>query len=214
VRIRPYSRLFRCPPVARLEHDGRSRDATVAVVQTYQATHPLVPLRLFVNDVNRGVARNFFERAFRARGRYYRLVCGDDVEPIESHEELLRHIGAPRSWSLITPPSKAAPTIGTSSAASILGWSTAQAAITSTITTAARFTAASMSCAFTSKPPGSGTRRNSSRGSSTSSDRSWRYPLCQTTGRASGSVSLRNASSVVHSLLKIALRRLRVYLYE
>jgi hypothetical protein len=42
---------------------------------------------------NQGVARNFVEGAFRAHGKHYRLVCGDDVEPIESHCKLLGHLG-------------------------------------------------------------------------------------------------------------------------
>jgi glycosyltransferase involved in cell wall biosynthesis len=56
--------------------------------------HPGLPLRLFVNPVNRGVARNFIEGAFQARGTYYRLVCGDDVEPVETLHKILERIGA------------------------------------------------------------------------------------------------------------------------
>jgi glycosyltransferase involved in cell wall biosynthesis len=77
-----------------LVFDDCSRDKTVEVVKQYMATHPEQPLRLFINRVNRGVARNFFEGAFRSRGQYYRLVCGDDVEPIASHLKLLRHLGS------------------------------------------------------------------------------------------------------------------------
>lgn len=34
---------------------------------------------------NMGVARNFFEGAFQGEGEYYRLICGDDIEPLETH---------------------------------------------------------------------------------------------------------------------------------
>ena len=68
-----------------LVFDDGSRDRTGEVVRAYQRDHPEVPLRLFTNDVNRGVSRNFVEGAFEATGKYYRLVCGDDVEPIETH---------------------------------------------------------------------------------------------------------------------------------
>src|SRR5262249_5043983 len=76
-----------------LVFDDCSRDGTVATVQAYQAAHPLVPVRLFVNETNRCVARIFLEGALHARARDSGLVCGDDIDPLESHEQLLRHIG-------------------------------------------------------------------------------------------------------------------------
>jgi glycosyltransferase involved in cell wall biosynthesis len=74
--------------------DDCSKDRTVEVVKGYQETHPHIPVALYTNQVNRGVARNFVEGAFRARGKYYRLVCGDDIEPSESHAKLLERIGS------------------------------------------------------------------------------------------------------------------------
>ena len=52
-----------------------------------------MPLRLFTNKANRGVARNFVEGAFKGRGKYYRLVCGDDCEPLETHVAIVQHRG-------------------------------------------------------------------------------------------------------------------------
>jgi len=76
-----------------LVFDDASKDRTVEVVEAYRQRHPDIPLRLYANRVNRGVARNFVEAAFRARGKYFRLVCGDDVEPIETHLALAGKIG-------------------------------------------------------------------------------------------------------------------------
>jgi glycosyltransferase involved in cell wall biosynthesis len=76
-----------------LVFDDGSRDRTVEVVRAYQIRHPDVVLRLFVNDVNRGVARNFVEGAFHARSTYYRLVCGDDAEPVETLRAILSRAG-------------------------------------------------------------------------------------------------------------------------
>ncbi|MCW4116986.1 glycosyltransferase family 2 protein [Aurantimonas sp. MSK8Z-1] len=76
-----------------LVFDDNSSDGTVEVVRRYQGRHPEIPLRLFVNRVNQGVSRNFVEAAFRGRGTYYRLICGDDVEPIETHIAVLKHLG-------------------------------------------------------------------------------------------------------------------------
>ena len=60
--------------------DDGSRDRSVAVVEKYIREHPTVPLRLVVNEHNRGLAQNYIEGAFLGRGKYYRLVCGDNVE--------------------------------------------------------------------------------------------------------------------------------------
>jgi glycosyltransferase involved in cell wall biosynthesis len=73
--------------------DDCSADRTVTVVEDYCERHPQTPVHLFINTTNKGVSRNFFEGAFRARGKHYRLVCGDDVEPLESHLKLIRHMG-------------------------------------------------------------------------------------------------------------------------
>jgi glycosyltransferase involved in cell wall biosynthesis len=76
-----------------LVFDDNSADRTVEIVERFMREHPDCPLRMFVNEINRGVSRNFFEGAFCARGRYYRLICGDDVEPIETHEALFNRMG-------------------------------------------------------------------------------------------------------------------------
>jgi dolichol-phosphate mannosyltransferase len=76
-----------------LVFDDCSRDGTKEAVRGYQREHSEVPVQLFERKVNFGVARNFFEAAFQGRGRYFRLVCGDDIEPIESHLALARRIG-------------------------------------------------------------------------------------------------------------------------
>jgi glycosyltransferase involved in cell wall biosynthesis len=76
-----------------LVFDDASRDCTVDVVRAYQQKFRDVRLRLFVNETNRGVARNFIEGAFQGEGTYYRLVCGDDVEPIETLRAILQQAG-------------------------------------------------------------------------------------------------------------------------
>jgi glycosyltransferase involved in cell wall biosynthesis len=73
--------------------DDASQDRTVAVVSEYCEAHPDLPIRLFANKSNQGVSRNFVEGAFQGCGTYYRLVCGDDVEPLESHLALLGRRG-------------------------------------------------------------------------------------------------------------------------
>jgi glycosyltransferase involved in cell wall biosynthesis len=77
-----------------LVFDDASRDNTSAVVTAFQAENPQLPVRLFRNATNRGLAYNFVEAAFQGRGRYYRIVPGDNVELAESVEAIVRARGA------------------------------------------------------------------------------------------------------------------------
>jgi glycosyltransferase involved in cell wall biosynthesis len=76
-----------------LVFDDGSRDNTSRVVKAFQAAHPQAPVRLYHNKVNRGFAYNFVEAAFQGHGRYYRAVPGDNVEPAESIEQIVRARG-------------------------------------------------------------------------------------------------------------------------
>jgi glycosyltransferase involved in cell wall biosynthesis len=73
--------------------DDGSRDNTVEVVQAFIKENPEVPVRLHKNERNLGLARSFVETSFMGKGRYYRLVCGDNVEPEETMRTLEGKIG-------------------------------------------------------------------------------------------------------------------------
>lgn len=73
--------------------DDGSTDGTSDRVREYQARHPDMPIYLHRNDVNRGLAQNFVDGAFMARGWHYRMVCGDAVEPPEAIANVLGHMG-------------------------------------------------------------------------------------------------------------------------
>jgi dolichyl-phosphate beta-glucosyltransferase len=73
--------------------DDGSTDRTAAVVEEYCRAHPEMPVRLHRNPRNLGLSRSFVDTAFRGRGRHYRLVCGDNVEPKESMLRILRVLG-------------------------------------------------------------------------------------------------------------------------
>ena len=76
-----------------LVFDDGSQDNTSGVVAAFQSQHPDAPVRLFRSKVNRGLAFNFVEGAFQGRGRYYRVVPGDNIEPVESIEQIVRARG-------------------------------------------------------------------------------------------------------------------------
>jgi glycosyltransferase involved in cell wall biosynthesis len=73
--------------------DDGSRDDTARVVEEYLEKHPGFPGRLHRNPRNLGLSRSFVETAFMGRGRHYRLVCGDNVEPKETMISLEGMIG-------------------------------------------------------------------------------------------------------------------------
>jgi hypothetical protein len=73
--------------------DDCSADRTSDRVREYQTQHPEMPIFLHRNEKNRGLARNFVDGAFMARGRYYRMVCGDAVEPADAIANVLSHMG-------------------------------------------------------------------------------------------------------------------------
>jgi len=197
-----------------LVFDDHSQDRTVEVVKGHQAANPQSPVRLFVNDVNRGVARNFFEGAFHARGRYYRLVCGDDIEPIETHEALLLRLG---KADVIVPYYTA-----------IAGRPLHRHALSRLFTWLVNHASGNHLRYYNGCPiyrrfdvlrfhvetTGFGYQAEFLTRLIHEGRSIIEVPLVSMDREGSGSVNVRNALSVAHSLLKIALRRMRVYLYD
>jgi glycosyltransferase involved in cell wall biosynthesis len=73
--------------------DDGSKDNTVAVVQQYQRNHLHLPIILSINPRNRGLTRTYVDGAFLGHGKYYRLVCGDNVEPEETLVKVFSKMG-------------------------------------------------------------------------------------------------------------------------
>lgn len=73
--------------------DDASTDGSVDVIRRYMTAHPDAPIRLHVNEKNMGLGENFAEAAFMGSGEYYRLICGDNVEPVETLVTIFREIG-------------------------------------------------------------------------------------------------------------------------
>jgi len=73
--------------------DDCSRDRSRQVLERYAAEHPDLNIRLCPNEKNRGLASNFLDGAYLARGRYYRLCCGDNCETQEALAHIFRHTG-------------------------------------------------------------------------------------------------------------------------
>jgi glycosyltransferase involved in cell wall biosynthesis len=74
--------------------DDCSRDRSVEKVKEFGRLHPDVPLTLYINARNEGLANNYAEAAFLLRSEWYRLICGDNVEPKETLVTIFKELGA------------------------------------------------------------------------------------------------------------------------
>ena len=74
--------------------DDGSTDRSVEVIQDFLHEHPDLPIMLRKRESNVGLGENFIEAAFMGRGKYYRMICGDNVEPKETLVEVFKHLGA------------------------------------------------------------------------------------------------------------------------
>jgi len=74
--------------------DDASRDRTVPLIEEYLAGHPGEPIRLIRREKNKGLAYNYVDGAFHGRGRWYRIVHGDNPEPKETMVKVLREMGS------------------------------------------------------------------------------------------------------------------------
>jgi glycosyltransferase involved in cell wall biosynthesis len=91
--------------------DDASRDRSVPLVEQFMAENPEAPITLVRNEFNQGLGVNYVEAAFLGRGRYYRAICGDDVETKDTLVRVFQRLGeadilltyhadaSARSWS-------------------------------------------------------------------------------------------------------------------
>jgi glycosyltransferase involved in cell wall biosynthesis len=73
--------------------DDTSRDRSSEMVAAYLSQHPTENLLLRTNKKNCGLAQNYLDCAFLGKGKYYRLICGDNAEPKETMVAVFREIG-------------------------------------------------------------------------------------------------------------------------
>jgi glycosyltransferase involved in cell wall biosynthesis len=73
--------------------DDGSTDDTAGVVERFMHQNPEMPISLHRNARNFGLARSFVDAAFVGKGRYFRMVWGDNVEPKETLVAILKQMG-------------------------------------------------------------------------------------------------------------------------
>jgi glycosyltransferase involved in cell wall biosynthesis len=73
--------------------DDASADRSVERIREYIASRPESRIRLEENAENRGLAHNYVVGARLGVGRYYRMICGDNVEPKETFVAVFERLG-------------------------------------------------------------------------------------------------------------------------
>lgn len=73
--------------------DDCSSDNSVEVIKAYLNSNPELMIVLIENEDNFGLGKNYLEGAILGHGRYYRLVCGDNVEPEETLFKIFSLVG-------------------------------------------------------------------------------------------------------------------------
>lgn len=73
--------------------DDGSTDRTSELAEQYQSSHSDLPIQVHKNERNRGLSRTYVDGAFLGRGKYYRQVNGDNVEPAETLVTIFKMIG-------------------------------------------------------------------------------------------------------------------------
>jgi glycosyltransferase involved in cell wall biosynthesis len=73
--------------------DDCSKDGSSTLVRGYITAHPEERVLLRINRVNRGLAQSYLDAAFIGKGKFYRLVCGDNAEPQATMVAVFRELG-------------------------------------------------------------------------------------------------------------------------
>jgi glycosyltransferase involved in cell wall biosynthesis len=73
--------------------DDASRDGSVALLRRYMEAHPSTNIVLLANKQSKGPAQNYVDAAFIGRGKYFRLMAGDNSESMETMIDVLKATG-------------------------------------------------------------------------------------------------------------------------
>jgi glycosyltransferase involved in cell wall biosynthesis len=73
--------------------DDASADRSVELIKQYMTEHPELPIMLVVRQRNKGLGQNFIDAAFLGKGKYFKLVCGDNVDDSAQLASILSHLG-------------------------------------------------------------------------------------------------------------------------
>jgi glycosyltransferase involved in cell wall biosynthesis len=73
--------------------DDGSTDSTLRTIKSYIAINKQMNIKLILNKKNYGLGFSYFKHSISARGKYYMLVNGDNVEPVCTIRKIIKHRG-------------------------------------------------------------------------------------------------------------------------
>mgnify|MGYP001459336579 CR=1 FL=1 len=73
--------------------DDGSKDKSVEMIEKFKKENPNLNIKIFINEKNRGLGFNYYDKANKASGKYYMLVNGDAVEPPSEIKKMIDNIG-------------------------------------------------------------------------------------------------------------------------
>lgn len=73
--------------------DDASTDNSVQCIEKWMSENPGIEIRVVKRGKNVGLALNFVRALNISSGKYFRLICGDDVEPFEALNKIFSNIG-------------------------------------------------------------------------------------------------------------------------
>jgi len=73
--------------------DDASKDQSTDLVRGFMAQYPSSNIVMRINKSFKGLSQNYFDGAFIGCGKFYRLVYGDNSEPVEMMVDIFRSTG-------------------------------------------------------------------------------------------------------------------------
>jgi len=73
--------------------DDNSSDQSGSKVKKFIQNNNKLAITLILNKINRGLAKNFIEASIISNGKYFRLICGDNVESFSNIYKVVMNIG-------------------------------------------------------------------------------------------------------------------------
>lgn len=73
--------------------DDASTDHTVEFARGFMMEHPKLPIVLRVNKHFKGMAENYTDAAFIGTGKYFRMICCGQAEPVETLVDVMKAVG-------------------------------------------------------------------------------------------------------------------------
>ena len=73
--------------------DDGSKDKSVEMIEKFKKENPNLNIKIFINEKNRGLGFNYYDKANKASGKYYMMVNGDADNPPDEIKKMVNNIG-------------------------------------------------------------------------------------------------------------------------